>query len=266
MELFSRENIHISQIYTVNLYKLEANYPPKSVKYNINLHCYEMIFFISGECTTCFGTELIQDRPNSIRYLPKGIKTGEYTVTEIVSPTCCIDIYFDTSDPMPTIASGYASMSRLRNLFEKIYNIWSSKKPGYYTKAMSVFYDIIHTFQIQHDNYLGKAQKEKLAPAYDYLLDNYKNTKFDYREMCRKSGLSYSYFKELFIRQYGISPIKYVTHLKLELAKELLITQKYSITEIAEICGFENVYYFSTVFKKETGVSPNNFKIHDNKI
>lgn len=54
-------------------------------------------------------------------------------------------------------------------------------------------------------------------------------------------------------------PVKYLTQLRIEYAKELLITGRYSIGEIAEMCGFENVYYFSTVFKKHTGIPPSKY-------
>ena len=50
-----------------------------------------------------------------------------------------------------------------------------------------------------------------------------------------------------------MSPVKYVTALRLDHAKELLITGQYSVGEVAELCGFENVYYFSAVFKKTPG-------------
>lgn len=92
------------------------------------------------------------------------------------------------------------------------------------------------------------------------MLENFKRYDFDYNEMCSKSGLSYSYFKELFISKYKMSPVKYITHLKIEYAKELLIIGKYSMSEIASRCGFENAYYFSTVFKKQVGISPTQYK------
>ncbi len=57
-----------------------------------------------------------------------------------------------------------------------------------------------------------------------------------------------------------MSPVKYITQLRVEKAKELLITNRYKVSEIAEMCGFENVYYFSNVFKKQVGVSPKTYK------
>lgn len=214
---------------------------------------------MSGEGITHFGTEKIHDMTGSIRYLPKGADTDIYTVNKY-APGICIDIYFDTNDPMPQKAMGFKNMEALRPLFEKIYNIWSERKPGYYTKAMALLYEIIYRFQLHNEVYVSKKQQNKLDGAMDYILKYYKNTDFNYKRMCEQTGLSYSYFKELFIRQHGISPVKYVTRLKIDLAKELLITQRYSITEVAQMCGFENIYYFSTVFKKETGMSPKNYR------
>ena len=259
MKLFADEALHISKIHTVALYESNATAYPSTFIYNPKLPCYELIYFLSGEGITQFGDQTFQEVPGSIRYLPKNSNADKYTVTKTI-PGICIDIYFDTTDPMPLFASSFKNMEPMRSLFEKIYNIWSEKKPGYYTRAMSLVYDIIYRFKMHSEDYLAKSQRIKLSKAYDYMLENYKNTSFDYKIMCEQSGLSYSYFKELFIRQYGASPVKYVTHLKIALAKELLITQQYSITEIASICGFENIYYFSTVFKKETGISPKNYR------
>ena len=90
---------------------------------------------------------------------------------------------------------------------------------------------------------------------------HYHDVKFDYENLISLSGLSYSYFKKLFIDKYGCPPVKYITKLKINRACELLMTGKFSISEIANLCGFENVYYFSNVFKKHTGVSPKNYKI-----
>ena len=93
------------------------------------------------------------------------------------------------------------------------------------------------------------------------MIENFKNKDFDYTALCECTGMSYSYFKELFIAKYGMPPVKYITHLRLEYAKELLITGRYTVSEIASMCGFENVYYFSSVFKKNIGISPKSYKV-----
>ncbi|MBQ4110639.1 MAG: helix-turn-helix transcriptional regulator [Clostridia bacterium] len=94
------------------------------------------------------------------------------------------------------------------------------------------------------------------------MLENFNNKNFDYGRLCNETGLSYSYFKELFISKFGMPPVKYLTRLRIEKAKELIITHRYSITEISDMCGFENVYYFSNIFKKYTGVSPSKYTLN----
>ena len=99
-----------------------------------------------------------------------------------------------------------------------------------------------------------------LMPANEYMAAHFCESDFDYQAMCATTGLSYNHFKNLFIKQLGQSPVRRLTSLRMERAREMLITGQYSVTEIAAACGFDNVYYFSTVFKKHFGVAPSRYK------
>ncbi len=59
-----------------------------------------------------------------------------------------------------------------------------------------------------------------------------------------------------FKSDYKITPIEYITKLRINKAKDLLINSNYSIARISEMCGYENVYYFSNIFKKHEKLSP----------
>ena len=260
MNLFENEIINISKIYTVNTYVSDKEFAKRTNHYPVNLTTYELIFFISGEGSAHFAGRSIADMPDSLRYLPKGIPDGEYYVKKI-TPGTCIDIYFDTSDPMPDYAIGFKNMKELKPLFLKIYNIWRTRKSGFYAESMSILYEIIKKIKSHHEKYHTSAHARKILPSYNYMLEHFSEHDFNYKTMCKKSELSYDYFKELFIKQYGVSPVKFVTALRIEKAKELLLTGHYTITHIAIECGFENVYYFSNVFKKNVGVSPKKYSI-----
>ena len=54
--------------------------------------------------------------------------------------------------------------------------------------------------------------------------------------------------------------MKYVTSLRINKAKELLINTDYSMDDIAARCGFSSANYFGLAFKKDTGMSPCHFK------
>ena len=70
------------------------------------------------------------------------------------------------------------------------------------------------------------------------------------------SGLSARRFGELFRMNFDITPNRYIVLRRVGFAGELLRSKSFSVSEVAEICGFCDVYYFSRVFKIETGVSP----------
>lgn len=68
-------------------------------------------------------------------------------------------------------------------------------------------------------------------------------------------------FNELFKYQFDITPSKYITELKIDFSKRLLQTKTYTIFEISEMSGFSDVYYFSKVFKTQTGYSPGEYRM-----
>lgn len=67
-----------------------------------------------------------------------------------------------------------------------------------------------------------------------------------------------------FIRSFrlymGMTPMQYVTSLRITRAKELLSSTDYSIQEIGALVGYENPLYFSRIFKKQTGSSPSAYR------
>ena len=122
MNLFENEVINISGIKTVNMYDSDIEFTNNNVRhYDVNLSAYELIFFISGENETHFAGVDIHDVPDSLRFLPKGIPSGEYYVKKLKKGVC-IDIYFDTLDSMPCVAMSLKNMNELNPLFFRIYN------------------------------------------------------------------------------------------------------------------------------------------------
>lgn len=111
--------------------------------------------------------------------------------------------------------------------------------------------------------YLSGIQKEYIRKAYEYIMENYRRPDFDYKELCSATGLGYAYFSELFKKAFKMSPVRFVTKMRIDYAKELLVTNRRSVSEIAEMCGFSNTYYFSNVFKKQTGFSPSQYPVDD---
>lgn len=104
------------------------------------------------------------------------------------------------------------------------------------------------------------------------IINHYTDSKFDLEQAYKLIPLSKEHIRKLFIKEHGISPSKFLQQKRLTLAKQLLSKrddETLRINEIAETCGFDDPAYFSRVFKKETGVSPNEFHLQllkSNKI
>lgn len=257
MNIFENEFITIDKIYTVGRYESTED-SPKFMEYGTVLNTYELVIFLSGENLTKIGDIVINDTPGSVRYMSKGKINGKYTVQKKV-PGTCVDIFFDTLSPMPEHALGMIPKKDLRDKAVRLHKIWQSKHSGYYVEAMMIFYDIIFNLQKESCEYLPTKQQMQMRRAYEYILENYRSHDFDYKKLCEVSGFKYTFFSELFKKAYNMTPVQAVTKMRIDYAKELLVTDRYSVSEIAGFCGFENVYYFSKVFKKQTGFSPSKY-------
>lgn len=63
-----------------------------------------------------------------------------------------------------------------------------------------------------------------------------------------------------FSKYYGVSPIQYLNHRRMEAAKKLLLTTDETIHEIGSMVGIHNTNHFINLFKRETGATPLVFK------
>jgi len=93
-----------------------------------------------------------------------------------------------------------------------------------------------------------------------YYFNNNFDKKIDLKELAGNLGLSYTGFLWKFEKQVGTSPLKYLAHIRLRYAKQLLIEGDFSVSEISERCGYSNPYYFTNVFKEKFGISPTGFR------
>ncbi|EGU29908.1 AraC family transcriptional regulator [Vibrio scophthalmi] len=99
--------------------------------------------------------------------------------------------------------------------------------------------------------------KENVIASIPLYIDQNLASIITESETARFFGYSSSYFSKLFYRHFGRTFKAYVTHARIRQAKRLLAEQKQSkITHIAYCCGFNDVAYFSKVFKKKTGTTP----------
>ncbi|HSN75068.1 MAG TPA: substrate-binding domain-containing protein [Anaerolineae bacterium] len=95
--------------------------------------------------------------------------------------------------------------------------------------------------------------------AVRYVWQNYGHT-FSREEIAGDLSVTPGYLTQHFRQELGITPWEYLTHVRIERAKELLTAGRLSITEVAGEVGYNDAAYFSRVFVKETGRTPRSFR------
>jgi len=82
-------------------------------------------------------------------------------------------------------------------------------------------------------------------------------------EMATEAGLGQVRFRQLFRRQAGTSPKEYLTGVRIRRAAELLLNGTGRVADIARQTGFNSEFYFSSAFKRVTGLSPSQYRQRD---
>ena len=113
--------------------------------------------------------------------------------------------------------------------------------------------------ELKKNNYTSREHILKIAPALDMIHNNFLKENFSLKDLASACNMGESYFQKLFKEKYGISPKKYIIQLKLNHACDLLLLERYSVTQIAEMCNFYDVYFFSKQFKEYLGITPTQF-------
>ena len=100
---------------------------------------------------------------------------------------------------------------------------------------------------------------EDIDKAMIYFSEHY-NEDICIEEYVQKHHMSTSWFIRNFKQYTGSTPMQYIISRRIYNAENLLQSEHYNITEIANIVGYDNPLYFSRIFKKAKGVSPSEYK------
>lgn len=144
-------------------------------------------------------------------------------------------------------------------LFKQIADIWNERGENYRFKCISLLYSLIAKTSVM----LRKTKKDFLSESVRYINEQFSLNGFSLDDACEKSNVSRAYFNRVFKKEYNMTPVEYINKLKIDKAKFLLLNGAYTNEEVASLCGFSDVKYFYTVFKKLTGTTA--FKYKNNK-
>ena len=115
------------------------------------------------------------------------------------------------------------------------------------------------TMQLR-DSHSKKKYSKLLEDAKDFIDENYKHDEMSLNTVAAQVNISPSYFSTIFSSEMGQTFVEYLTHVRLEKAKELLMCSNMRTAEIGYEVGYKDSHYFSYIFKKVVGCSPKEYR------
>lgn len=199
--------------------------------------------------------------PFDLIYLPK---YSYYTVnTDTPGDTYCINFQIDNDGEYEPFSMNIKNPSDAVTYYRKAVEEWKKKGTGYKCRCKAQLYNVMAEIEKYCVSPYVPGAKAKIAEdAASYIRDNYADSEINInmKELSQNANISYEYFRRIFENVFGVSPVKYLNKLRIDRAKELLNSGMYTVADVAFQSGFSDISYFSRFFKKETGLSPSEYK------
>lgn len=207
--------------------------------------CWGLSFCIDGQITyTHNKKEYVSNSKNAI-LLPKGAtysisgnKDGLFPVINFE----CENLKADTPIviPISDSKSYIKEYNALSNCF-----LFDNKL----LKQFQIFYNMLERLD-------SEQTKTPISSIISFLEDSISDNTITNELLAEKLGVSEVYLRKLFLSNLGSTPKQYILDLRIKKAKQLLKDSNYTVTEIAEKCGFSSLYHFCRIFKTKTACTP----------
>ena len=218
---------------------------------------WALTFRKSGVTKINIGNKSLISYKNCVTLTPKN---QPYT-TEIVEDTEIIAVHFECLDDnaLQTPFVFETNDHILPKLFDALLKSYSAKDE-YNFECYSLFYELLDTV----DKHIKKAEKSKfnskIVSAKKEIDKHFSEVDFNINKLSDVLGINASYLRREFKKAYHISPISYLKEVRMQNAISLLLSDYYSVDEIARKCGYGSTSYFIQVFHKKKGYSPQKYK------
>lgn len=148
----------------------------------------------------------------------------------------------------------------VNSLFTELEHRWVARDMGYLFRCRSIIMHLLYILlRLQSKSHPSVPHARRIAPIVRLMQDKYTHS-YSVDELARMADLSPSRFSVLFKQLTGHTVVRYQNWLRINKAKDLLSSGEYTVTETARETGFEDVYYFSRLFKKLTGNTPSFYR------
>lgn len=219
-------------------------------------------YILEGEADYVFGEKTHRAKAGNIVFLAHH---SDYVIniTKEKFTFIFIDLFFENPNNIPLENDVYQakSLAALENKFETFYRLWRTGDFAQKAYCKSLIYQIYSKIiDSKLTEYVSFKNRSKIERIVEYISNHLDDYSLNIKSLSQQCEISEVHFRRIFKQIYHISPIKFITSLRLKKSKELLLDNSIKIGDIAKQCGFENQYYFSKIFKAENQLTPSEFR------
>lgn len=210
-----------------------------------------MILHEGAEAIYRIGDEIFTAPVGALILLP----IGANVTAEITRGGSVILVGFVTAE-MNVLSSAMLFERPSANAKKAILHLigaFQSKKEGWELAILSDLYTTLYA--IVRDSRTGNRrflQNELIHPSIAYLEKHLFDRRLSIREVAALSGVSETYFRSLFVRRFGVTPVQYVNRERIKYAKQML-SNGTPLPDAIRLCGFSDRASFLRAYERATG-------------
>lgn len=243
-------------------------------------HCHnnsEIFIPLNNYGSLLLGSEILKMEKPNIYIVPPNIMHTELNTNESHSlKYCCINFPYsifhtDNSKSKVYIINAEDIIDELIFYIRACVKFQQLKSDANSTlKMLNVYciFELINSL-INNNGYIKKTNNIKIVDPIVEEVVFYIETNFSSQilieELAQKYSISHRALSKKFQKSIGMSPKGFLMKTIIEYAKENLLSTDYSISQICSLCGFDNFAFFTSYFKKYTGITPTEFRRKNKK-
>lgn len=214
-------------------------------------------FRVKGTAFFEFPDHKYTVRAGEMIYIPQGSSYVFSTPEGEPSGSLSISFRAVMENPKPKVYP-MEVIPEAGEIFNHLVPMWHSGGTAERLKCQSVFYGILSKLAaIESADYATRKKSGIIAPAVEFLREHIFDSSLRADQLHGLCGISGTYFRKIFLSEFGISPQQYIIHKRLTQAKSLLDSGEYtSVSQVAAAVGYSDPLYFSRAFREKYGFSP----------
>jgi AraC-like DNA-binding protein len=222
---------------------------------------YDITYVVQGNARYTIDGDVLELAPGDLLCLTDGLEKEAITYPKNLMH--CFSINFNSKDPSSKakppvfpVLSRIGLRQDIIDMFRELTISWTEQQSGYIMKTRALLMLILNRLSeiilYDIDSAPGDYRINKLI---HYISIHY-SEKLTVKHLAGEMRLDPDYFGHLFKRETGMTIHQYLTQIRVRNAENMLQSGTYKVHEVAEHCGFSDVYHFYKSFRTLRGFAP----------